>query len=144
MTSSHHLLVVRGLRYLQFLRVAARVCAAERPRFFRACKTPACSEAHVPAVLRQAVGEWRAILQLDTVGSNRLRIRRVTSRLPPNPTTTSLFVNSRTLMGFDSKLPLPLYADVRLHIPMTHHHDRPYTLHVDRAHHRGKGNLQRR
>ena len=27
-----------------------------------------------------------------------------------------------------SKLPLPLYADVRLHIPMTHHHGRPTGL----------------
>ena len=29
------------------------------------------------------------------------------------------------LSGFGSKLPLPLYADVRLHIPMTHTHGRP-------------------
>ena len=29
------------------------------------------------------------------------------------------------LSGFSSKLPLPFYADVRLYIPMTHHHGRP-------------------
>ena len=28
-------------------------------------------------------------------------------------------------LGVGSKLPLPLYADVRLHIPMTHHNGRP-------------------
>ena len=27
-----------------------------------------------------------------------------------------------------SKLPLPLYADVRFHIPMTHTHGRPFAL----------------
>ena len=46
-----------------------------------------------------------------------------------NSPPTSFFVNSITLMGctpsvssrVGSKLPLPLYADVRFHIPMTHH-----------------------
>ena len=48
----------------------------------------------------------------------------------PHP-PTSFFVNSITLMGcttsvssrVGSKLPLPLYADVRFHIPMTHRND---------------------
>ena len=60
--------------------------------------------------------------------------------LPVPIPSTSFFVNSRTLTGctlqqkggrrtpsvssrISSKLPLPLHADVRLHIPMTHRND---------------------
>ena len=50
-----------------------------------------------------------------------------------SPPSTSFLVNSRTPKGgrrapsvssrVGSKLPLPLYADVRFHIPMTHRND---------------------
>ena len=67
------------------------------------------------------------------------RVKMVTN----SPPCSSGFVNSRTLTGctdplcihggrrtpsassrFGSQLPLPLYADVRLHITMTHRNDR--------------------
>ena len=69
----------------------------------------------------------RALLGIETFAAN-LNIFRERDKLPPS---TSFLVNSRTLMGctpsvssrVGSKLPLPLYADMRLHIPMTHRND---------------------
>ena len=64
--------------------------------------------------------------------------------VPPPVTspTTSLYVNSRT-MEFGSKLPVPLYADVRLSIPMTHHHQTHVTTHVHPHAVRSPGMLNR-
>ena len=41
---------------------------------------------------------------------------------------------------FGSKLPLPLYADVRLHIPMTHHNNEGYFFNSDTVNFQAKYN----
>ena len=45
--------------------------------------------------------------------------------VPSNPLRREVGSPHQCPLGVGSKLPLPLYADVRLHIPMTHNHGRP-------------------
>ena len=49
--------------------------------------------------------------------------REILMVVPSTPLRREVDALHQCPLGVGSKLPLPLYADVRLHIPMTHHND---------------------